>query len=96
MNRAELRRNIDTIVILMLENRSFDHLLGHLSLPQFGGRADVDGIRDLQDPAHGNPARNGTIEQPFFGTDTLASDLPHERAFVARSLLSRMSAARQR
>jgi phospholipase C len=34
---------IDHIVVLMLENRSFDHMLGHLSLT--GGRDDVDGLR---------------------------------------------------
>jgi phospholipase C len=34
---------VDHIVILMLENRSFDHMLGYLSLE--GGRADVDGLR---------------------------------------------------
>jgi phospholipase C len=34
---------VDHIVVLMLENRSFDHLLGYLSLE--GGRGDVDGLR---------------------------------------------------
>ena len=34
---------IDTIVILMMENRSFDHVFGALSLLE--GRADVDGLR---------------------------------------------------
>ncbi|MBV9000675.1 MAG: hypothetical protein JO304_16560 [Solirubrobacterales bacterium] len=39
---------IDHIVVVMMENRSFDHMLGYLSLPaeQGGqGRADVDGLR---------------------------------------------------
>ena len=36
--------NIGTIVILMMENRSFDHLLGALSLPEFGGCSDIDGL----------------------------------------------------
>jgi phospholipase C len=39
---------IDHIVVLMMENRSFDHMLGYLSLPadQGGkGRADVDGLQ---------------------------------------------------
>ena len=31
------------IVVLMLENRSFDHMLGYLSLE--GGRDDIDGLR---------------------------------------------------
>jgi phospholipase C len=39
---------IDHIVVLMLENRSFDHMLGYLSLPQGEGgkgRQEVDGLR---------------------------------------------------
>jgi phospholipase C len=35
---------IDHIVVLMLENRSFDHMLGYLSLE--GARGDVDGLRE--------------------------------------------------
>jgi phospholipase C len=41
-------KGIDHIVVVMLENRSFDHMLGYLSLPaELGGkgRADVDGLR---------------------------------------------------
>ena len=34
---------IEHIVVLMMENRSFDHMLGYLSL--LGGRTDVDGLR---------------------------------------------------
>jgi phospholipase C len=34
---------IEHIVVLMLENRSFDHMLGYLSLE--GGRDEVDGLR---------------------------------------------------
>jgi phospholipase C len=33
---------IDHVVVVMLENRSFDHMLGYLSL--VGGRTDVDGL----------------------------------------------------
>ena len=43
---------IDHIVVVMMENRSFDHMLGFLSLPTTGndgriglGRVDVDGLR---------------------------------------------------
>ena len=38
---------IDHIIVLMMENRSFDHMLGYLSLPpELGGRgrADIDGL----------------------------------------------------
>ena len=34
---------IEHIVVLMLENRSFDHMLGYLSLE--GGREEIDGLR---------------------------------------------------
>ena len=34
---------IEHIVVLMMENRSFDHMLGYLSLE--GGRADIDGLQ---------------------------------------------------
>jgi phospholipase C len=40
--------SIEHIVVLMMENRSFDHMLGYLSLPpgeSGGGRTDVDGLR---------------------------------------------------
>ncbi|HEY1834921.1 MAG TPA: alkaline phosphatase family protein [Solirubrobacteraceae bacterium] len=40
-------QQIDHIVVVMLENRSFDHMLGYLSLPEAHGgkgRTDVDGL----------------------------------------------------
>jgi len=40
--------NIKHIVVLTMENRSFDHMLGYLSLPQSAGgmgRTDVDGLK---------------------------------------------------
>jgi phospholipase C len=37
-------QKIEHIVVLMLENRSFDHMLGYLSLE--GGREDIDGLRE--------------------------------------------------
>jgi len=41
--RANLKK-IDHIVVLMMENRSFDHVLGYLSLEE--GRTEVDGLRE--------------------------------------------------
>ena len=43
IGKANLQK-IDHIVVLMLENRSFDHMLGYLSLE--GGRDDIDGLRE--------------------------------------------------
>src|ERR1019366_8672373 len=39
---------VKTIVVLMQENRSFDHMLGYLSLPPWS-RPNVDGLKN--DPA---------------------------------------------
>lgn len=39
--------NIDHIVVLMMENRSFDHMLGYLR--KEGGRIDVDGLASPSD-----------------------------------------------
>ena len=39
---ADNLRKIDKIVVLMMENRSFDHMLGYLKLE--GNRDDVEGL----------------------------------------------------
>ncbi|MDQ3258437.1 MAG: hypothetical protein M3R15_31885, partial [Acidobacteriota bacterium] len=53
--------NIDHIVVLMMENRSFDHMLGYLS--KDGGRTDVDGLR-------------GDEKNPYRGRDYFSFPLP--------------------
>ncbi len=81
---------INTIIIVMMENRSFDHLLGYLSLPPFN-RTDVDG--QSTDPAwlarFVNVDGNQSV-QPFLSTNpyTLPPgfDPPHERPNVAAQL----------
>lgn len=60
-------RKIDHVVVLMMENRSFDNMLGYLSLPvDEGGRArnDVDGLKNRQ--AHSNPRPNSSIPDHIF------------------------------
>jgi len=60
---------IDHIVVLMMENRSFDHMLGYLSLPVARGgrgRADVDGLRGDE----WNPTPFGEQAPVFALTDT--------------------------
>jgi phospholipase C len=70
--RLELaRRRIKTVVVLMLENRSFDHAFGSLSLVE--GRADVDGLT----PAVANPAPDGTPVQPREADLNCVPDPPH-------------------
>lgn len=78
---------VETIVFLMLENRSFDHVLGHLSHPSFGNRPEVNGLREpLQAPQYENRFQ-GDRYYPFVLRDGLLStDLPHGRAEVAQQL----------
>jgi phospholipase C len=72
MSPAELLANIDTIVVLCMENRSFDHYLGSLRLVE--KRAGVDGLTG----AESNPAPDGsTVAVHQLETFTPA-DPPHD------------------
>ena len=76
--------NIKTIVLLMFENRSFDHMLGHLTYD--GINTKVDGLTSpLSQYAN---IYNATQYAPFrFKGDTfLQKDLPHEMQQVATQL----------
>lgn len=79
--------NIETIVILMMENRSFDHMLGHLSLPAFRLHEPVDG---LTPPLRRDDYSNAYQGEPYYpfamGDGKLPGDLPHEREFVATQI----------
>ena len=77
-------QKIDHIVILMLENRSFDHMLGYLSL--VGGRKDVDGLtgREREDYFKADGSAHTAAPLPL--TDTalgLWRDPCHEGSCVA-------------
>jgi phospholipase C len=76
---------IETIVIVMMENRSFDHLLGYLSLPDWGGRTDVDGLT----PGMKNPFDG--LDYPVYRLPSaqvaLPADPPHERKNITMQLL---------
>jgi phospholipase C len=66
------RGTIDTIVFCMMENRSFDHVFGSLSLLE--GRTDVDGLR----PEHQNEDFEGNRFGPTPTTTMCAEpDPPH-------------------
>ena len=79
--------SVETIVVLMMENRSFDHVLGHMSLPDFGNRGDVDGLRDPDDnPLYVNLFENVEYS-PFVLTDKrFTSDMPHSREQIQTEL----------
>lgn len=76
--------NIKTIVLLMFENRSFDHMLGHLSYD--GINTKVDGL--LSPLSQYQNIYNATPYNPFrIKSDTaLSVDLPHELEWVAMQL----------
>ena len=70
-----LAERIDHIVVLMLENRSFDHLFGHLSLPG-SGRTDVDGLRG--DEANSGVGVTIPVEELTDTTFPISPDHGHE------------------
>ena len=62
---------VDHIVVMMLENRSFDHMLGYLSLT--GRRPDIDGLR----PGLDNEYQGSTYPVHHLGTTALEMDPDH-------------------
>jgi phospholipase C len=73
---------IDHIVILMMENRSFDHMLGYLSLE--GNRSDIDGLAAGMLNTHNNiPYPVHRLSQPRFPSN---EDPCHEARCVTQQL----------
>lgn len=79
--------SIKHVILVMFENRSFDHLLGWMSHPRHGNNAAIDGLvgtidaatDELTDARYRNPALGQTF-RPFFVTkDEFVTDMPHER-----------------
>jgi phospholipase C len=78
---------IQTIVVLMLENRSFDNVLGHLRHRRYGNRTEIDGIDPASAVAYANFFENQEY-QPFGWRDDrkFTHDLPHDRRLIALQL----------
>jgi phospholipase C len=73
-------------VVVILENRSFDHVLGHLRYPLYGNRTGVEGIEDVNKVDYLNPNNDGQGIAPFWTEDKpLDSDVPHDSEAVARN-----------
>lgn len=87
MTRSPLD-GIDTVIVVMMENRSFDHLLGFLSHESFDGRADIDGLHQHSgDFDWTNPDDAGKAYGPTATPDGyLPCDLPHARAQIAAQI----------
>src|SRR5437868_5754164 len=71
---------VDHIVILMLENRSFDHMLGYLSLE--GGRVEVDGLR----PEFANEHDGRSYPVHRLDTTAIADDPDHSASSVDQQI----------
>lgn len=82
---ADLTAGIDHVVVLMLENRSFDHMLGYLSLDETGDKLPVDGLHS--DPAWRNSFANVANGHPYpphrlASAETVTDDPPHDQASI--------------
>lgn len=87
MTPEELKQHVDTIVVVIMENRSFDHVLGYLASPIFDNRLDVDGIKDSEDIRYLNPNSDGQGIAPFWMDDgPFTSDLPHDPRAIQTQL----------
>ena len=86
----QLRSTVDTLVVVMMENRSFDHLLGFLSHEAFDARNDVNGLHRHSDAFDwDNADAAGNLYAPTATPDSyLPCDLPHSRAEIAAELNS--------
>ena len=78
---------IDIVVIVMMENRSFDHMLGYLRHPRYGKRKDVNGLRSTRSDEYANPFESEAYYPFRIRKDLpLPCDLPHERKEIATQL----------
>jgi phospholipase C len=80
-------RKIDHVVVLMLENRSFDHMLGYLSLES--GRPDVDGLKASMSNSYKGKAYK--VRHLTRTALTKAEDPCHGGACIAEQVANGMS-----
>ena len=78
--RAANLAKIDHVVVLMLENRSFDHMLGYLSLS--GRRVDIDGLR----PGLANQYQGRACPVHHLSTTALALDPDHSASAIDQQI----------
>jgi len=81
---ADLIRDIDTIVIVLMENRSFDHLLGYLGLPPFN--LAIEGLQKCNNPRYANPYNNQSYSLFQMSRLDMPHDPPHERPWIANQI----------
>lgn len=84
---------VDHIVVLMLENRSFDHMLGYLSLPPAEGgrgRTDVDGLSGPAENFNEYEGRRYPVEPFGEGRLVKSQDPDHSGEGVAEQIAGGM------
>jgi len=87
MTPDELKTKVGTIIVLMMENRSFDNVLGHLRHPDEGNRLEVNGVEDFKNDRYMNKNTDGIGIRPFWRADApFVSDLPHNSAAVREQM----------
>ncbi|HEY5921306.1 MAG TPA: alkaline phosphatase family protein [Kofleriaceae bacterium] len=74
---AQARARISSVVVLCMENRSFDHYFGALSLPRDRGGLGVTGINGLKGGETNRTTGGSTIQSRVLD-DFTPHDLPHE------------------
>ena len=86
---------IEHVVLVIFENRSFDHLLGWMGHPKYGGNPAIAGLRGNVDPSTGAIDNDdyendgvGFPFQPYFvdADGSFLSDLPHGRDEVTTQM----------
>lgn len=83
--KPPLPGKIDYVIVVMLENRSFDHMLGYLSLDETSPKMPVDGLRS--DPSWSKSYANLKGAKPYFirrlgPAETVSQDPPHDRSSI--------------
>lgn len=90
MATSEQLSRIQNIIIVMMENRSFDHALGYLSLQDSGypNWNKIEGVRQAQaqNYLNTNPEGDPVAPHPIDLFWNAAEDPPHERPFVKTQL----------
>jgi len=80
---------IEHLVVLMMENRSFDHMLGYLSLPNGRARTDIDGLTGHETNSYdGKPVSVAPMGRAGL---TKVQDPGHSGADVGRQMAHGMS-----
>jgi len=81
---AGILDKVKTVVLVMFENRSFDHMLGHLSLENIN--PDVDGLREPLSKYENLYEGDSYLPFPIPEDTALPFDLPHEIDYVTTQL----------